>query len=194
MSRHAISAASWGRILISIIHFPLKSLTLLPTLNIPSKVLTQDRMKIRLTWLPIPETRIGDLIMYIPSRRLENTFVAIRNEAYVAIFDNVVSQLSKTLSMANFRAYHAQTASSPFDWSTSSSLTLVYNIDGSSETICVTAMNRLCPEEEVHETMKTLKMYRLVTEMGQTLNQEGEARAMSLIHLEVTGKVASNPN
>ncbi|KAI5675906.1 hypothetical protein M9H77_06856 [Catharanthus roseus] len=34
--------------------------------NIPPKVLTQDQMKIRLTLLPIPETRIGGLIMYIP--------------------------------------------------------------------------------------------------------------------------------
>ncbi|KAI5677006.1 hypothetical protein M9H77_07956 [Catharanthus roseus] len=193
MSRHATFATSCGRIRISIIHFPLKSLALFPTLNIPPKVLTQDRMKIPLTLLPVPEIRIGDLIMYIPSRGLENTFVAIRNEAYVAIFDNVVSQLPKTLSMANFRAYHAQTASSLSDWLTlsSSSLTVVYNIDGSSETICVTI---LCPEEEVHETMKILKMYDMVSEMGQTLNREGEARAMSWIHLEVTGKVVSNPN
>ncbi|KAI5654949.1 hypothetical protein M9H77_32136 [Catharanthus roseus] len=62
MSRHATSTTSWGRIQISIIHFPLKSLALFPTpflfhvwkiecqikRSIPPKVLTQDRMKIRL--------------------------------------------------------------------------------------------------------------------------------------------------
>ncbi|KAI5655153.1 hypothetical protein M9H77_32340 [Catharanthus roseus] len=53
------------------------------------------------TLLPVPETRIGDLTVSIPSRRLksgnfvENTFVAIRNEAYMAIFDNVFSQVIK---------------------------------------------------------------------------------------------------
>ncbi|KAI5668473.1 hypothetical protein M9H77_18326 [Catharanthus roseus] len=84
LSRHATSTTSWWRIRISIIHFPLKSLALFPTLflfhvwriecqikrDIPPKVLTQDRMKIRLTLLPVPETRIGDLTMYIPSRGL----------------------------------------------------------------------------------------------------------------------------
>ncbi|KAI5666951.1 hypothetical protein M9H77_16804 [Catharanthus roseus] len=52
-------------------------------------------MKICLTLLPVPETRIGDLTINIPSRGLENTFVTIRNEAYVAIFDNVISQVLK---------------------------------------------------------------------------------------------------
>ncbi|KAI5677117.1 hypothetical protein M9H77_08067 [Catharanthus roseus] len=64
-------------------------------------------MKIRLTLLPVPETRIGDLTMYIPSRGLLT-----------------------------------RTTSSPFDSSTSSSwlLTVMYNIDDSSETICVTVL------------------------------------------------------
>ncbi|KAI5675388.1 hypothetical protein M9H77_06338 [Catharanthus roseus] len=38
--------------------------------KILAKVLTQDRMKIRLTSLPVPETQIGDLTMYILSRGL----------------------------------------------------------------------------------------------------------------------------
>ncbi|KAI5662591.1 hypothetical protein M9H77_21914 [Catharanthus roseus] len=40
------------------------------TRNIPPKVLTQGRIKIRLTLLPVLETRIGDLTMYITSRGL----------------------------------------------------------------------------------------------------------------------------
>ncbi|KAI5675745.1 hypothetical protein M9H77_06695 [Catharanthus roseus] len=38
--------------------------------NIPPKVLTQDRMKLRSTSLPVPETLIGDLTIFIPSRAL----------------------------------------------------------------------------------------------------------------------------
>ncbi|KAI5663112.1 hypothetical protein M9H77_22435 [Catharanthus roseus] len=54
MSRRAIFATSWGRIRISIIHFPLKLLALLPTPFLFH------------TLLPVPETRIGDLtIIYI---------------------------------------------------------------------------------------------------------------------------------
>ncbi|KAI5658779.1 hypothetical protein M9H77_27572 [Catharanthus roseus] len=82
MSRYATSTTSWRRIRISIIYFPMKSLALFPTpflshvwriecqikRDIPPKVLTQDRMKIRLTLLLVPETRIRDLTMYIPSR------------------------------------------------------------------------------------------------------------------------------
>ncbi|KAI5670904.1 hypothetical protein M9H77_11268 [Catharanthus roseus] len=70
----------------------------------------------------------------------ENTFVAIRNEAYVAIFDNVFSQVFQE-PIPTFGGF------------------LINN--------CKSKL------EQVHETMKTLKMYQLVNEMGQTLNREG---------------------
>ncbi|KAI5657331.1 hypothetical protein M9H77_26124 [Catharanthus roseus] len=83
MSRHATSTTSWGRIRISIIHFPLKSLGLFPTpflfhvwriecqikKDIPPKVLTQDRMKIRLNiegCIPATKNPLDDKFSSIP--------------------------------------------------------------------------------------------------------------------------------
>ncbi|KAI5673718.1 hypothetical protein M9H77_14082 [Catharanthus roseus] len=58
MFQHATSATSWGRIWISIIHFPLKSCALLPTPFI--------------TLLPVPSTRIRDLTMNLSKILIEN--------------------------------------------------------------------------------------------------------------------------
>ncbi|KAI5649706.1 hypothetical protein M9H77_35711 [Catharanthus roseus] len=106
MSQHATSTTSWGRIRISIIHFPLKSLALFSTpflfhvwriecqlkRNIPPKVLTQDRMKIRLTLLPVPETRIGDLtIMCVVIPSVAEPLAALPLLHYV--FDDRVDRI-----------------------------------------------------------------------------------------------------
>ncbi|KAI5669565.1 hypothetical protein M9H77_19418 [Catharanthus roseus] len=90
-------------------------------------------MKIRLTLLPVPETRIGDLTMYIPSRGL------IQGSLELFFFQVIVIirfRLTKN-GIISVRPVNLIVII----------ITALYNVDGSSETICVTAV--ICSDKVV---------------------------------------------